>query len=136
TATNGTVTLGSTAGLTFQLGDGTADAAMTFTGTDTSANAALAGLRFTPAPAFVGAAAFEIQSGVVDATTVTGRTRVDTDSVPIAVNPSACNARPRVRVQPAAGGGRLDVTITATPLNGGGANALAQLRFGTFQNAR
>jgi hypothetical protein len=43
TATNGTLTLSGTTGLSFSGGDGTADASMTFTGTITNINAALAG---------------------------------------------------------------------------------------------
>lgn len=60
TATNGTLTLGGIAGLTFSAGDGTADAAMTFTGALTSINAALNGLTFTPSLAFTGAATIQI----------------------------------------------------------------------------
>ncbi len=45
---NGVVTLGGVAGLTFTAGDGTADSSMTFTGTVASINAALDGLVFTP----------------------------------------------------------------------------------------
>ena len=48
TGTNGTVTLAGTAGLTFTVGTGTADATMTFTGTVAAINAALDGLSFAP----------------------------------------------------------------------------------------
>jgi hypothetical protein len=49
TATNGTLTLGAIpATLTFDLGDGTLDLAMTFTGKLQDINAALAGLTFVP----------------------------------------------------------------------------------------
>ncbi|MBV6517286.1 MAG: hypothetical protein HPKKFMNG_03014 [Planctomycetes bacterium] len=61
-ATNGALTLSGIAGLTFSAGDGTADAAMTFTGTLTSINAALNGLTFTPTLAFTGAATLQIDA--------------------------------------------------------------------------
>ena len=44
TATNGTITLSQTTGLSFTAGDGTADATMTFTGTIADINTALNGL--------------------------------------------------------------------------------------------
>jgi Putative Ig domain/Lamin Tail Domain/Bacterial Ig domain len=53
---SGTVTLASTFGLTFSYGDGTTDASMTFTGSLTSANAALNGLVFAPASGYQGSA--------------------------------------------------------------------------------
>src|SRR5205823_13686296 len=46
TATNGTLTLSGLSGLSFTVGDGTADATMTFTGTVANINAALAGMSF------------------------------------------------------------------------------------------
>lgn len=61
-STNGTLTLSGITGLTFSAGDGTADAAMTFTGTLTSINAALNGLTFTPTLAFTGAATIQIDA--------------------------------------------------------------------------
>jgi MYXO-CTERM domain-containing protein len=62
TCTNGTLTLAALTGLSFTVGDGTSDAAMTFTGTLTSINAALNGLTFTPTLAFVGAATIQIDA--------------------------------------------------------------------------
>ncbi|KAA0208165.1 hypothetical protein EDM80_15525 [bacterium] len=64
TATQGTLTLAQLTGLTFSIGDGTSDAAMTFTGTLTHINAALSGMTFTPTPAYLGAA--NIQIGIND----------------------------------------------------------------------
>lgn len=61
-AANGTVSLVTTASLTFQSGDGTADATMTFIGTLAAVNAALNGTSFTPAPNFNGAASLTIQA--------------------------------------------------------------------------
>jgi hypothetical protein len=60
TVTNGTLTLSTTAGLTFTVGDGTADATMTFTGTITDINAALNGLTFTPNANYYGPATLTI----------------------------------------------------------------------------
>ena len=51
---HGTLTLGQTTGLTFAAGDGTADATMTFTGTPSAVNAALASIAYRPAPNFNG----------------------------------------------------------------------------------
>ena len=48
TAVQGTLTLAGTAGLTFTVGDGAADATMTFTGTQAAINAALDGMSFLP----------------------------------------------------------------------------------------
>ncbi len=52
--TNGTVTLGQTTGLTFSTGDGTADATMTFQGTLTDINSALAALSYLGGSEFSG----------------------------------------------------------------------------------
>lgn len=58
--TNGTLTLPTITGLTFTTGDGTADAAMTFTATLTDINAALNGMSFTPTTSYIGAAVLQI----------------------------------------------------------------------------
>ncbi len=58
--TNGTLTLATLTGLSFTAGDGTADAAMTFTGTLSDINAALNGMSFTPTTSYLGAAALQI----------------------------------------------------------------------------
>ncbi|MGA8053287.1 MAG: DUF4347 domain-containing protein, partial [Burkholderiales bacterium] len=55
-ASNGTVTLSSVGGLSFSLGTGSGDAAMTFTGSAPAINAALDGLVFTPTPNASGSA--------------------------------------------------------------------------------
>jgi len=56
TTAYGTVTLSGVTGLTFSAGDGTSDTAMTFTGTLSAVNAALAGLSFLPDTHFNGTA--------------------------------------------------------------------------------
>lgn len=59
-STNGTLTLGTVAGLTFIVGDGVADASMIFTGTLTAINSALVGLTYVPAPDYNGPAIIQI----------------------------------------------------------------------------
>src|SRR4029078_8813666 len=85
TATNGTVTLSTTAGLSFITGDGTSDATMTFTGTLTAVNTALNGMSFNPTPDFNGAASLQIVSDD-QGSTGTGGALSDTDTVKITVN--------------------------------------------------
>ncbi len=85
-AANGTLTLGSTAGLSFSAGDGTADATMTFTGTITNINLALNGLSFAPTSGFSGAAA-SVKITTDDlGHNGTGGALSDTDTVNITVN--------------------------------------------------
>ncbi len=57
---NGTLTLGGKAGLTFQAGDGTADATMVFTGAVAALNTALNGLSFAPTANYNGPASLEL----------------------------------------------------------------------------
>ncbi|MGN6370738.1 MAG: carbohydrate-binding protein [Phycisphaerae bacterium] len=81
---NGTLTLGQTANLTFSVGDGTADAAMTFTGTLYDLQAALAGLQYTPAADFTGADLLTITSndqGFIGS----GGAQSDTDTIALNV---------------------------------------------------
>lgn len=52
---HGTLTLSGTGGLAFATGDGTADATMSFTGSEAAVNAALDGLTYTPAANYNGA---------------------------------------------------------------------------------
>ena len=60
TATQGTLTLPSTASLTFVSGDGTDDVTMTFTGFIGTINSRLNGLTFTPDDGFAGIASLQI----------------------------------------------------------------------------
>ncbi|HEU4712969.1 MAG TPA: choice-of-anchor Q domain-containing protein [Pyrinomonadaceae bacterium] len=60
TATQGTLTLPSTAGLTFVAGDGTDDTTMTFTGFIGLINSRLSGLTFKPNNGFAGSASLQI----------------------------------------------------------------------------
>ncbi len=85
TATNGTLTLSGTTGLTFTSGDGTADASMAFTGTLVNINAALDGLEFSPTAGYSGSASVQI---VTDdqGNTGSGGPQSDSDTVSITVN--------------------------------------------------
>jgi hypothetical protein len=93
TATNGTLTLSTIAGLTITTGDGTDDPTIVFTGTLAAANTALNGLTFDPTPDFDGAASLQIISDDQGASG-TGGVLTDTDSINITVN--AANDAPVV----------------------------------------
>ncbi|MEY2580498.1 MAG: trimeric autotransporter adhesin, partial [Ilumatobacteraceae bacterium] len=82
-STNGTTTIVGS-GLTFSVGDGTADATMTFTGTVANVNLALAGLSFNPNNNFIGAASLQIVTNDLG-NTGTGGAGSDTDSITITV---------------------------------------------------
>ncbi|MFZ2651434.1 MAG: DUF4347 domain-containing protein, partial [Burkholderiaceae bacterium] len=83
-ATQGTMTLSGTAGLSFSSGTGTANASMTFTGTSADINAALNGLRFTPQAGYTGAATLRISTDDQGASG-SGSALADTDLVTISV---------------------------------------------------
>ena len=84
TATNGTLTLSQTTGLSFLAGDGTADATMTFDGTLAAINAALDGMSFTAPQFFSGAASVQIVANDLGYTGA-GGSLTDTDTVNITV---------------------------------------------------
>ena len=83
TASNGTMTLGTTTGLTFSSGTGSGDVSMRFVGTLDAINAALDGLVFLPTPNFNGSAALDITT---TDTPESGGVFSDTDIVLITVN--------------------------------------------------
>ncbi len=83
-ATQGTLTLGGTAGLIFVSGDGADDAAMTFNGTLANVNAALNGLTFKPAQGYTGAASIQLTTDD-QGNTGSGGARSDTDTVAVNV---------------------------------------------------
>lgn len=91
TATNGTLTLAGTTGLTFTSGDGGADAVMTFSGSAANINAALNGLSFAPPPAYNGPASLQIDTNDLG-NTGPGGPLSDSDTVGITV--SAVNDPP------------------------------------------
>ena len=61
-ATNGTVTLNGTSGLTFSVGDGSGDASMTFTGSLAAINSTLNGLQFSPSGGYEGMASLQVST--------------------------------------------------------------------------
>ena len=85
--TGGTVTLAGIAGLAFTLGDGAADATMTFTGTLVDINAALDGLAFDSASGFLGTASLQISTDD-QGNTGSGGAQSDVDTVDIEVTES------------------------------------------------
>ena len=134
-ASNGTLTLSTTAGLTFSQGDGTGDAAMTFTGTLAAINVALDGLIFLPSPNVTGASSLTITT--LDQVGPTGG-QVDTDTVSITISPaaSACTPRPRVTQSTVATGTSLQVHVQTSPLTGGASNAVQRVTFTRLDNAK
>ncbi|NIV49750.1 MAG: hypothetical protein GWN46_24585, partial [Gammaproteobacteria bacterium] len=74
---NGTLTLFGTTGLTFSVGDGSADATMTFTGTVAAINAALDGMSYTPDPDWSGSDAVTLTTRDLGNT---GLTALDSDA--------------------------------------------------------
>jgi len=80
----GTLTLGSTGGLTFGAGDGAADPIMVFSGTMADVNAALNGMAFTPLTGSTGSAGVTIVTSDLGNTGL-GGPRVDVDRVSITV---------------------------------------------------
>ena len=83
TATNGTLTLSGTAGLTFT-GGANGTATMTFTGTAANINAALNGMSFAPTAGYTGSATLQIVTND-QGNTGSGGALSDTDVVPISV---------------------------------------------------
>ncbi len=88
TASNGTLTLGGTTGLTFTAGDGTDDVTMTFASTQNNLNAALGGLAFKPNAGYSGAASLQINTSD-QGFNGAGGARSDTDFVSITVRPGS-----------------------------------------------
>ncbi|SFS46515.1 T9SS type B sorting domain-containing protein [Sphingobacterium wenxiniae] len=86
TTTRGLLSLGSTNGLSFDIGNGTADNTMEFTGTLADINAALNGLAFEPTGGYYGPAAINITADDQGATGAGGPKSV-TREIPITVEP-------------------------------------------------
>jgi PKD domain-containing protein/hemolysin type calcium-binding protein len=87
-ASNGTLTLSGTSGLTFSTGDGVDDSAMVFTGAIVDINAALEGMTFTPQFDYSGPAGLAITTND-QGNLGTGGPASTTNSVPITVtNPT------------------------------------------------
>ncbi len=89
TATNGTVTLSTTSGLTFLTGSGTNDTSDSFTGTLVKLNAALSGLVFTPTIGFTGAATLQmVTSDLAHSGSSTPQTDSSTIDITVTNNPN------------------------------------------------
>jgi hypothetical protein len=86
TADRGTITLASTAGLAFSTGDGSDDATMTFSGSQSSINAALEGLVFDPIADYYGPARVTVSASDLGATGA-GGVLADVDVIDINVVP-------------------------------------------------
>ena len=87
---NGRLTLAQVTGLTFTVGDGTSDAAMTFTGTVANVNAALARVDYLGNANYSGADALAIS---VDDQGNTGAGGAKTDSKSVAITVAARERR-------------------------------------------
>ncbi|MGA7614707.1 MAG: Ig-like domain-containing protein [Thermoanaerobaculia bacterium] len=85
TASDGTLSLSGTAGLSFTTGSGTNDSTMTFTGTVANVNVALEGMTYTPGAAFFGSTSVTITTSD-QGNTGAGGPLSDSDSVAITVN--------------------------------------------------
>jgi len=85
TATNGLITLSTSAGLNFSVGTGINSSTMTFTGTVAAINTALQGLRFSPSTTnFVGPASFTVNTNDLGYTG-SGGAKIDNDVININV---------------------------------------------------
>ncbi len=117
TATNGTITLATTAGLVFSVGDGTADATMTFDGTLTEVNAAMNGMTFNPTAGFTGAATLTITTNDLG-NTGTGGPLTDTDvvNIQVATNVSIQDAKV---AEPSSGSANMLFTVVLSAPAGG-----------------
>jgi hypothetical protein len=84
TVGHGTLTLGAVGGLTFEAGDGMADASMSFSGSLAAVNAALVGLSYSPALGYSGPDLVTLTSDDQGGTGIGGALS-DTDTVSITV---------------------------------------------------
>ena len=88
-ATQGTLKLTTTTGLTFTTGDGDGDTTMTFHGTLADINTALATAKYTPTANYNGSAQIQLQAtdtfgGIV--ATGSGAATNDSDTIAVTVN--------------------------------------------------
>ncbi|HEY5838171.1 MAG TPA: cadherin-like domain-containing protein, partial [Pyrinomonadaceae bacterium] len=131
-ATNGTLTLSGTTGLSFSFsdsngigtGDGTADETMTFRGPITNINDALNGTSFEPTPGFSGDVTVQIISNDLGFTGA-GDVLTDVDSISATVAPtvSVVSVQDAQAAEPASGTADLLFTVTLiSPAPAGGAS--------------
>lgn len=136
-AANGaSLTLSTTAGLTFTQGDGTADASMTFQGSLGNVNTALNGLTYTPAAAFTGTDTLTISTTDGGGDVPAPGPRNDIDALAIGVGtgtppppapqpppppaPTPPPSQPQTPSTPPSGGSGSGTTTTPPPFTGGG----------------
>ena len=93
TVSHGDLTLSTTAGLTFTVGDGTNDATMTFKGTLTEINPAVDSMTFTPQVGYAGAALLQVSVNDLG-NTGEGGALVDQETVDIDITPDGSNDPP------------------------------------------
>jgi len=88
TATQGTLVLSTTLGLTFIVGSGSGDTTLTFAGTISDINNALNGLVYTPIAGYNGAATLQITTDDLGNTGL-GGAKTDTDIISLDIQPPA-----------------------------------------------
>jgi hypothetical protein len=115
---NGTLSLGTTTGLTFVTGDGTDDAAMTFTGPLGNLNAALNGLTFKPTIGFNGPASIQFSTDD-QGYNGSGGAKIDTDFISILVRAGGVLQFSIVAYGVIEDTGVAIITVTRTGGNGG-----------------
>jgi hypothetical protein len=93
TVQHGTLTLSGTSGLSFNIGTGSGDAVMEFTGTLANINAALAGMTYTPDPDYFGTDTLQV---FVNDQGHTGSGGNQTATKNITINISGVNDAPRL----------------------------------------
>ena len=125
-ATNGRMTLSGTSGLSFNIGDGTDDATMAFTGSIANVNAALNGASFAPTAGFTGSASLQITTND-QGFTGSGGAKSDSDTVNITVNAAGTLAFSAAAYSVAEDGGSATITVTRT----GGSAGTAQVNYST-----
>jgi hypothetical protein len=110
TASNGTLSLSATAGLTFLTGTGSADAQTSFTGSLRDINAALDGLTFDPAPDYGGAARVTILADDQGNTGV-GGPKSDYREIAVAIGTPGITASPTQGLVTTEAGGQATFTV-------------------------
>ncbi|WP_313025717.1 DUF4347 domain-containing protein [Pseudomonas lopnurensis] len=112
TASNGLMTLGSIAGLSFSTGDGSAGATMTFSGSIADINNALNGLVFSPTGGYNGPASIQIETND-QGWSGSGGAQSDVDTIAITVSPLNPEVVSVQAVSPD-GGYKVGDTVTVT----------------------
>ncbi len=112
TASNGLMTLGSIAGLSFSTGDGSAGATMTFSGSIADINNALNGLVFSPTGGYNGPASIQIETND-QGWSGSGGAQSDVDTIAITASPLNPEVVSVQAVSPD-GGYKVGDTVTVT----------------------